>query len=79
MRPPDNDEMIESMKNSYHLQRIPSLSPRDRETAFLSGAPVEDGGDHNCPSTDHLHKHFLCDGRAENTHWPSLSENALRT
>lgn len=59
------DETIESMKNYYHLQRIPSLSLRDKEMALLSRAPTEEGEDHKCPSTNYLHKHFLCDGRAE--------------
>lgn len=73
------DEMTESMKSYYHPQRIPSLSPRDKEMALLSRAPAEDGEDHECPSMNHLHKHFLREGRAGDAHWSSLSANALGT
>lgn len=48
------DEVMESMKNYYHLQRIPSWSVRDKEMALLSRGPVEDSNDHKCPSTYHL-------------------------
>lgn len=47
-------DVMESMRNDYHLQRIPSCSGRDEGAALLSRGPVEDTDDLKCPSTYHL-------------------------
>lgn len=57
---------MESMNNYYHLQRIPSVSVRDKEKAVLSRGPVEDSGDQWTPDMSlsiSAHKHLLCVGQ----------------
>lgn len=70
------DEIIESMKNSYHLQRSPSLPERDKEMTLLPRGPAEDSEDHKRPSAHHLPS-ISSDRRVEDTHCSLLSKNAL--
>lgn len=70
------DELMESMKSYYHLQRIPSLSVRDKEMVVLPRGLVEDSGDQTFPQHISSQASPLC-GTAEEAHWPFLSENAL--
>lgn len=57
---------MESMNNYHHLQRIPSVSARDKEKAVLPRGPVEDSGDQWTPDVSlslSAHKHLLCVGQ----------------
>lgn len=44
------DEITESTKNYCHLQRVPSLSRRDKEMALLPGLPWRTVGTVNAPN-----------------------------
>lgn len=73
------DKMTESMKNFYPLQRIPSLSMRGKEMAWFSRALWRMVKTINVPLQIIFVSISFCDGRAKDTQWSSLSENALGT